>query len=131
MATGWYRLPGSGVLYHGPLPEGVEALEGPVPVVESPGPPARSAPKAAWVQWATQVGWAPEDAQAKTKAELIDEVGSVGTDEQIVDTSKDPGPVGPEVPGDDLGPDGQQVGTAPVAPTGDESLDGDVEGHEG
>lgn len=38
-------------------------------------PPAISAPKAAWVGWAVACGATPDDAEAMTKADLIEQYG--------------------------------------------------------
>lgn len=40
--------------------------------------PAVNAPKAEWVGWAVHNGMAPDDAEAKTKAELVDQFGRDG-----------------------------------------------------
>lgn len=100
MALGWRRLR-SGGLFFGTLPPGVESLPAPEPAPTDGGdPPAKSASKAAWVDYATSLGWTPEDAERKTKRELVDELG-----QQDVDPGESAGPVGTEVPGGQLGTD--------------------------
>lgn len=123
---GWYLLPHSGTPYHGVVPEGAEVLDGP-PAAEDPAPPAPSAPKAAWVEYAVSQGWSPEDAQRKTKQALVDELG-----EQDIDAGESDGPVGSEVAGDDLGadtPEGDLIEGGPVS--GDDGFDGDLDRHDG
>lgn len=123
---GWYRLPRSGAVYFGPLPDGAEVLDGP-PAVEAPAPPALSAPKAAWVSFAVSQGWSPEDATRKSKAALVAELG-----QESVDPVKSDSTVGPEVAGVDLTADPLEVldGPADVDGAGEE-LDGDLDGHPG
>lgn len=128
---GWYELPKSGRPYHGPIPEGAKVLSGPGDAAASsggPAAPAASASKAAWVEYAVAVGWAPEDAQRKTKKELASELGSEGG-EQGVDTSESGSTVGAEVAGDQLGPDPLQLDTVPPDVDG-EQTDDDIGTHE-
>lgn len=122
---GWFRLPRSGGAYYGRVPDGAEVLDGP-PAVDAPACPAPSAPKGAWVDYAVAVGWSPEDAQRKTKGELVAELG-----EQDVDAGEGGDAVGTEVPALDLASDALQVITLPDGSVVvDEQLDGDLDGHE-
>lgn len=125
--VGWVRLVDSGHPYYvdGPdIPAGAVVLDGP-PVLEDPAPvaPPPSAPKGAWVEHAVSLGWSPEEAQRRTKAELVADLS-----EQDVDTSEGDGTVSTEVPGDDLGPDAPEGGGVEGAAR-DDDLDGDLDGH--
>lgn len=124
-AVGWYALPKSGTPYYGTLPDGVTAIDGP-PAVDGVTPPAASASKSAWVEFAISQGWSLEDAQRKTRDALAAELG-----QQDVDSGEGHSPVGPEVPGGDLGTDPVEVLDSPVGIDGDgQDLDVDIVGHE-
>ena len=60
-----------------PSPEpDVEPEPGPEPELGEPGRPAQADNKAAWVDWAVRHGIDREEAEASTKAELIELYGS-------------------------------------------------------
>lgn len=115
MAVGWYKLR-SGQRFYGTLPKDAVALDGP-PLVEGPAIPPKSASKATWVDFAVSEGWSAEDAERKTKAELIAELGSREGVEQGVQTGEGDATIGPEVAGADLGPDAPEGGLVEAGKT--------------
>jgi hypothetical protein len=60
---------------------GWRRVEPAAPAAEEPtAPPAQSAAKAEWVRWAVVCGASTEEAEAMTKADLIEKYGQKGED---------------------------------------------------
>lgn len=90
-----------------------------------PDRPANGDKVAVWRDYATAVDPDAADEIASTKKDdLIDRYGSADAVEQLVDPGESGSPVGTEVPGDDLGPDGDQLapgeGSSPGEKVGDD-----------
>lgn len=122
--VGWYLLPRSGQRFYGTIPPGVVAL-GAHHTEAADGRPRKNARREAWVDYVVSIS------EGVTADDLcdVDRSGLIELAEQMLKPLEGGDPVDPEVPGTDLVPDPEQVGTGPD--TGTTQDVGDDLGHTG
>lgn len=120
MRTGWYQLPRSRQLFFGTIPPGAEEVgpSGAEVLADALTRPAAGGAKRAWqayvralaTPYAAEVVDLEDQLLRLNKADLIAVADSL---EQAAQGGEGGAPVWPEVPGLDLGPDPEQVTSAP------------------
>lgn len=127
--VGWYQLP-AGAVFYGTVPAGATEVPEPTGDIAAPDPKAKVAE---WRTYASRLA-RNDDEQAAIakmpKAQLIERYGSAQPVEQPVDSGESGTTVGTEVPGDELGPDPEQLGTGPLGSPGEQSLEDESAGHD-